>query len=139
MTHEDAQTRLDRITDLLVDDILQTSDKEIMKEAEEDGYDAKNEAKKVYNLIQKTMFEHGKAKIEEAQKRSSAYQGNAKPALKIPGAQKRELFKTLSSKGEAAGFTLAARKEEDLSDRDIESVLEDMLELGLIDEDGNEV
>jgi ATP-dependent protease HslVU (ClpYQ) ATPase subunit len=132
------QDQLGRIVDLMVDDVLEASNEEILQEASEENRDVEDEAQKVHALIQEVVFEHNRSKLEEAKKQYQAHKARNKPHLRVAEIdKKREIFRNLSSNDNTGNLTMAARKEEELSDRDIESVLQDMLELGLIDEDGN--
>ncbi len=132
------QNQIDRIVDLMVDDVLETSNEEILQEVSEENRDVKAEAQRVHALIQEAVFEHNKSKLEEAKKQVKTHKSRSRLQLRVAGIdKKRELLRNLNANDNMVHLTMAARKEEELSDRDIESVLQNMLELGLIDEDGN--
>lgn len=139
MTEEkNIPNQTNHIVDLMVDDVLEASDEDILQEASEENVDVKACTQKVHTLIQEAVFEHNKFKLEEAKRQVQENKTQNKERLSIVGIErKREIFRNLSSNDNEGSFTMAARKEEDLSDHDIESALQDMLELGVIDEDGN--
>jgi hypothetical protein len=130
---------IERLADALVQEILNASDEEIIKEAEEDYGDSKQEAEKTRAIFNKARGLMGKRKLQEAQSELAKHQKHTANIIGIdPGLARRKLDEILKQHPEAGGeFTLAARKGKDLSDEDIIGMLEDLQELGLYNPDDN--
>ena len=131
-----AAIQADRITDFLVEDILNASDEEIMAEAKEDYADVKAEAEHIHKLIKSAIFDHGKTQLKEAKKQFIADKEKRNKNVSVISLEdKRALIRRLSESN--TGLTLAAREENKMSDRDLDACIQSAYELGLIDEEGN--
>ena|GEM_PF-1604392 len=131
-----AAIQADRITDFLVDDILNASDEEIMAEAQEDYADVKAEVEHIHALIQNAVSNHGKTQLKEAKRQCLA--DKEKRVQNVPVIsleEKRALLRRLSESN--TNLTLAAREESEMSARDLDAYIQNACELGLIDKEGN--
>lgn len=126
----------DSLLNMLVDDILDASDEDILEELRAEGLNLCDVAKNASGLVQNVVYEHNQNALEEARAAMLFNKQSTQPSLRVSDMKmKRAILKTLNANDN--GVTLAARKEADLSDRDVDSLLHNMLELGIIDEDGN--
>jgi hypothetical protein len=130
---------LDHLTDALVEDILHTSDKEILSEATEDSGSPAAEATRVREILKTAQTMAAKKRLSVA--RTAVDQQKKEPqrgkVISLTPLQARRTLETVLQKHPESTqeFTLAARKGKDLSDSDILSMLEDLRELGLYDPD----
>jgi hypothetical protein len=128
------------LTDALVDDVLNLSDDEILAEAREDYDDPNRAAQEVSNAIQNVLLKRRKARLLVAQKAYQEHLGrSAKLTRTLSFSEKRALIQRIKSNDAAFNekLTMAARKEDELSENDLDSIINAFLELGLIDENGN--
>lgn len=134
-----AEQKLRRLADAMAKDVEAMSDEEILAEAKETYGDVDRMVAETRQLIENGIAAAGRTHLENARKaikqRSRETQSNV---VRLPLDKKRTILKHLAAKDPALseGFTLAARIEAD-SSADIDGLLEDLVELGLIDGDGN--
>jgi hypothetical protein len=116
----------------MIDDIMEVSDEDILAEFVEDiGSPAEN-AKRMRALFQHTVLLANKSRLKEAQAGAAASRSvTAKAPIQIAEARAR-LRQVLDAHANDKNFTLAARKESELSDADVLDMLEVMQELGLL-------
>lgn len=128
---------LDRLTDALVDDILGASDAEILAEAAELGSDPAQIANDIRTRFETAVLHAGKARMLAARKAVTMDRQRGGAVIPLKGAEARRRYDELvaSDATLASKLTLAARKGEGQSERDIESTIEDLAELGALDED----
>ena len=131
--------QLRHIEDLLIESILEATDEEIFAEFSEEFDNVEEELKHVRDLIKNTVFDCNKAKFEAAKK--ARLQAKNKPELKINSfslERKKAILRAVSSNDNTgARITLAARLETNPSESDLDRDLECLMELGIIDEQGN--
>lgn len=133
--------KLERLCNALADDIDVMSDKELMAELQEVGEDTDAIAKRMRKLISNTIAKVGRHKMEaaragyEAEMYQTSHEGKI---LHWPVHRKRELIHRFAQNDDAfkQKLTLAARKEED-TEEDVDSFIEDLIDLGVIDDEGN--
>ncbi|MCB2009561.1 MAG: hypothetical protein KDF64_02955 [Geminicoccaceae bacterium] len=127
------QDALNRLADALVEDLLETSDQDILAEVREDNDDPSAIAANMRAMFEKTVASAGKARLAAA--RSAIVQDRQRSAVVIsldPAEARRRLERIVANDPETARkLTLAARKGEGLSDSDVLSMLEDLEELGV--------
>lgn len=139
---KDTQQQLARLADSLVEDILSVSDEDILAEAAEDYGDAEAAAEHVRGLIHQAVLESSKSRLAAAREAYQKGRERARPnVLNLPYAEKRAIVDgfVASDSQLKAKLTLAARKGQQLSERDLDSMLDALLELGVIDEEGKPV
>ena len=135
-----ARAALDRLANALVDDILNDSDEVILAEAKEEGVDPARLADEVRQLFERTTAEAGKARLAAAKRAAAdARQSDARVAS-LDSADARRRYDAMIDQDRrlTEKLTLAARKGEGLSERDIESAIEDLAELGAFDEEDDD-
>jgi hypothetical protein len=131
---------LDRLADALVDDILNSSDEDILAEITEDHGDAARLAAEMRALFECTALEAGKTKLAAAREAAAEARHKGATVLNIDPAEARRRYERMVAKDHnlTAKLTLAARKSEGQSQRDIDSAVEDLAELGAFDEEGDD-
>jgi len=128
---------LDRLADALVDDILNTPDEDILAEAAEDAGDPAKIAEEMRTLFERAALEDGKAKLAAARKAAAAARRQGGAVVNLDPNEARRRYKSTVAKDSALAskLTMAARKGEGQSGRDIDSAIEDLAELGALDDD----
>ena len=132
---------LELLYDALVDDILAASDEEIMAEAAEDYEDVDEIVLRSKALVRDAITKTRKRKLQLARSAVDARRGAS--SAKVRGMsidEKREVLRRYiahAPDGLKVVKTLAARKEDELEDQDLEATLEALLRLGAIDDEGN--
>lgn len=141
MRENSHRKKLDRLTDVLVDDILQTPDAEILSEVADQGKSVKAEANSIREILKNAEKQVAKnrlmaAREAVARQKKGEQKAKSKAILLCPKDARIALDTILRKHPESAQeFTLAARKGKDLSDSDVMSMLEDLRELGLYSPD----
>jgi hypothetical protein len=133
---------LNRLADAFADDILGLSDEEVLAEFTDSHGDPAKNAADMRALFEKTVVATNKRRLEAAQAAVASVRRPSAPtpAADIAGARQK-LRRLLASDDAGHHLTLAARKEDELSDADVVGMLEDLNELGVItpdDEPGDE-
>lgn len=137
-----ARAALDRLADVLVEDILSASDEDILAEFRETHGEPEAHAADMRVLFEKSLIAANKRYLTAAKAGVAASHrpaGARVPTIDIAKARAR-LRAVLDAPGLPHQLTLAARKESELSDTDILSILDDLQELGVLppdDEDGS--
>jgi hypothetical protein len=130
--------RLDAISDALGDSIFAAMDQEILEEARLAGLDPTVEAGRLKELMLSTVRAYQQRALRAARQgyEAQAYRA-ASMASAIPSdaAKRRELFSFVLARQPQYSelFTAQHREFTDLTDTDIESYLEDLDELGVLD------
>lgn len=128
---------LDRLADALADDILNVPDEDILAEADEDYGDSAKLAAETRALFERAKLEAGKARLAAAKKAVTAARRQEGAVVSIDPAEGRRRYNEIVARDStlSAKLTMAARKGEGESERDIESAIEDLAELGGLDDD----
>lgn len=129
-----ARAALDRLADALVEDILSASDEDILTEFRESDGDPERNATDMRALFEKGLIAANKKRLAAARAGAAASRrptGAPAPAIDIATARAR-LRAALDAPNFPHKLTLAARKESELSDADILSMLDDLRELGVL-------
>ena len=135
----EARKKLEQLCNALADDIDAMTDEELLAELEEGGEDPDAIGARTGALITDAIADAGRRNLVaaragyEAQK--AARQGNV---LQWPVERKRALIQRFAQNDNALKrkLTLAARKGED-TEADVDSFIEDLIDLGVIDNEGN--
>lgn len=128
---------LSRIDDLVVEDILETSDEEIIAQLNDEEGNAANAIAHTKEVAKKAILMSRKSRLKQAQeavKQSCNVEQNTN-VFALPIEKKKEFIE--NAKRNNNELTLAARNEEDMSENDTDTILQDLIELGIIDENGN--
>lgn len=136
-----ARTALDRLADVLVEDILSASDEDILAQFGETDGDPERHAADMRARFETSLIAANKKRLAAAKAGVAATRRLADgpaPTVDIAAARAR-LRAALDTPGLAQKLTLAARKENELSDADILSMIDDLRELGVLppDDGGN--
>lgn len=128
---------VDRLADEFVDGILNMSDEEVLAEFREDGGDPERHASEMRSMFENSLLAANKARMNAAKagvaSSRRAARGLSAPVVDIANARAR-LRAVIARADRIPGLTLAARKEDELSDSDVVGMLEELAELGLLDD-----
>ena len=136
---DEARLQLERLADALARDIDQLTDEELRREAKEDYGDPDKAIFATKNVIQQAISAHGKRRLAAARRAYEAQSAKVGAKLfELSTERKRELVERFASNDNKLRerLTMAARNQENLED-DIDSFLEDLIELGVIDDEDN--
>jgi hypothetical protein len=129
---KEASDALDRLATALVDDVLTTSDAEILAEFREDGGDPDQHAAEMRSLFERSVLASNKSRLKAAKAGVARAKASTLSSTPVDMTKARELLHgVLKVLPEAQRLTLAARKESELSDSDVVGLLEDLRELGV--------
>ena len=137
MKKHDTNQLPEAVADILVDEILEASDEEIYEMTQEQYGNVESHVDRKKSLIRAAVMNNRKAKLKEAQKIVSEKRrtNDRSNVMDLSPASKRQLIEKVKASNQS--LTLAARNAEDISDNDASSLLQDFIDLGVIDEDGN--
>jgi hypothetical protein len=130
---KDSRPGLHRLTEALVEDILAASDEELEGDVRAAGQDPTEMASSARATIEAALSASRKARLKRAQSEISRTRGQDTNVVRLqPTDARARLSALLSAHPErTAAFTMAARKAGELSDADVQALLEDLEELGL--------
>ena len=134
-----ARRQLERLADALVRDIDQLTDEELRRETKEDYDDPDKAIFATKNVVQQAISAHGKRRLTAARRAYEAQSAIVGVKLfELSTERKRELIERFANNDNKPRerLTMAARNQENL-EYDIDSFLEDLIELGVIDNEGN--
>ncbi|WP_441234474.1 hypothetical protein [Bradyrhizobium sp. 930_D9_N1_4] len=130
---DDTKAGLRRLKLAMVDDLLKASDQEVLAQFVEDFGSAEANAKHMREAFEKTILLTNKDRLRAARAGVTASKISS-PAPTIPIAEARaRLRQVMAAHAGDKTFTLAARKESELTDADVLDMLEAMRDLGLIE------
>ena len=135
----EARRQLDRLADALARDVDRLTDHELLREAAESYGDPEMAAAETRGLIEAAIAAHGRRRLTAARQAYEDQTRRARPnVVELSLEKKRALVNKFAGddKQLREKLTMAARNEED-SEADIDSFLEDLIELGVIDDEGN--
>lgn len=140
MTGHDRKEReaLDRLADALVEDILSASDEDILAEFRETHGDPDRNAAELRDLFGKSLLDANKKRLAAAKAGAAANRQPVRASIIVPidmQAARARLRAIANAPGLPHRVTLAARKENELSDNDVRGMLEDLRELGVLPPD----
>lgn len=131
---------LARLTNSLVEDIMETSDDEVLAEAAEDFDDVDAVVNHARDLIEGVIVEAGKRRMQRAKEAVRERQQRGGPnVIHLPDEKKREILRRFAAQQPQSvqKITQAARKEGELTGNDLDAMLEALFQLGVIDDQGN--
>jgi len=133
--------QLERLNDALIQDIADLSDEEVFAEAIERFGDPQQEIERLRGLIDGALLRASKTKLHEAKSSLAAYNKTySNNVVALPMSKKRAVIERFTTQDPELQkkLTLAARKGEGINtENDIEGMFGDLIDLGLIDEEGN--
>jgi hypothetical protein len=130
------------LADELVTDLLQLSDAELLAEIEAEGRDPEVEAARVRETITAAMTVRGKARLKQARAALDAARGAAlgrRAPLKI--VDRMAVLTRFASNDDKLRqrLTMAARNGGGITDQEIDDILNDLRDIGAIDDEGNPI
>jgi hypothetical protein len=138
---------LHALCDALTDSTIGASDEEVIEEARLNGEDPNREAGRLKSLMLATVKSHQQRALREARQAYDAQEQRPSKGSFVPStpAERRDLFSFVLAKQPQYTelFTAQHREFTDLTDDDIETYLEDLDELGILEkvkpdsDDGN--
>jgi hypothetical protein len=129
---EEARKAIRALRRVMVDDIMAASDEEILTQFAEDVGSPNENAARMRALFEGTVLLANKVRLQAARAGAVASKASS-PSSPIPISEARaRLRQVLDAHAHDKSFTLAARKESELSDADVLDMLEVMRELGLL-------
>lgn len=136
---ESDRTALERLTDRLVDDILEASDADILEEFRELGGDPEANAAAMAGVFRRAVLAANKTRLFAARAAMHAHSAqSSKPLNVTPADARRMLRKFIDQSQHRNEITMAARKESELSDADVIEALEELRRLGVLTGDEGE-
>jgi hypothetical protein len=135
----DARVKLDRLGEALAKDLDKLSGNELSEEIAADDDDGEKTVARMRNLIESAIAESGRRRLARARQAYDAIERKQRAkVIQLPLDRKKALVAHFAHSASALPerLTLAARNE-DNSEADLDSLLEDLLELGVIDDEGN--
>jgi len=136
--NSDARVKLDRLSEALAKDLDTLSDDELSEEIAADS-DVEKTVNHMRQLVESAIAEAGRRRLANARQGYEAIaEKQRSKVIQLPLNRKKELVAHFAHGANALPerLTLAARNE-DNSEADLDSLLEDLLELGVIDDEGN--
>jgi hypothetical protein len=134
----DARVKLDRLGEALAKDLDTLSEHELSEEIAADS-DIEKTVNHMRQLVESAITEAGRRRLAKARQGYKAVaEKQRSKVIQLPLSRKKELVAHFAHNAGALPerLTLAARNE-DNSEADLDSLLEDLLELGVIDDEGN--
>ena len=137
----DNKPNLFQFADALVDDLMALSDDELLGEVREDGVDPDVLAKELREKVEARITTDNKARLARAREEMSAARAAqaSSRVVSLPSARKQQILGQFAANdGQLRQrLTMAARKGEGASEREVDDILRDLLDLGAIDDEGN--
>jgi hypothetical protein len=129
---KEAQEAIRALRQVIADDIIAASDEEILTQFAEDVGSPDENAARMRALLERAVLLANKARLQAARAGAVASKASS-PNSPTPIFDARaRLRQVLDAHAHDKSFTLAARKESELSDSDVLDMLEVMRELGLL-------
>jgi hypothetical protein len=130
---KEARKPLHGLRQAMADDIMETSDEDILVQFAEDFGPPAENAARMGALFEKTILLANKGRLRAARAGAAAAKISSASSPIPIGEARARLRQALDANAQDKTFTLAARKESELSDADVLDMLEAMRELGLLE------
>lgn len=138
MTGKPKEDGPEALAERLVDDLFETSDAELLEEFRKDGSSPERHAADMRARFEKILIASNKGKLTAAKAAVAADRGANRSASPIDiNVARAKVRAILDRPNVTQRLSLAARKESELSDQDVLSMLEDLEELGVLPKDGD--
>ncbi|MEQ8353984.1 MAG: hypothetical protein RH942_00490 [Kiloniellaceae bacterium] len=139
VSREEARQKLERLADALCRDIDHMSDAELLREVVDDFSNPEQTALDIKRQVGQLVSEFGRKRLVDARRGyEAATSGAMQRSHALSLERKRELVERFAASDSdlREKLTMAARNQEDF-ESDIDSFIEDLIELGVIDREGN--
>lgn len=136
----EALEKLGRLAETLADDVMAATSDEIHAEMCEEYGSIEAAAARVHGVISAAIMQSGRRKFEAARaEMEKAKRAGAAAVVPLSIADKRRIVQRYATNDGTLDreLTLAARKGQQMSEPELDSFLEDLLDLGAIDERGD--
>lgn len=130
---EEAKVKMRALADVMLRDIAEATDDEILVQFNEDVGSPDENAVRMRALFEQTVLVANKSRLLAARTAVVTTQVTNKNVLLPVGEARARLRQVLDAHSNDETFTLAARKESELSDSDVLDLLEVIRELGLLE------
>jgi len=131
------QQKLDALIDALGESVLEESDEELFEDLRRKGVDIHTESARIKAMLQSTVKTFQQRALEtarEAYKRQIERMETQRYSIPETATERREMFSFITKQSALADFVTAQYRDlESLTDNDIETYLEDLAELGILD------
>lgn len=129
------------LSDALVDDLMALSDEDLLAEVRESGADPETVARQLREQIEARIASDNRARLERARDEMNAARAAraSSGVVNLPLARKQQILGQFAANDGSLRqrLTMAARKGDGASEREIDDILRDLLDLGAIDDEGN--
>lgn len=129
------------LADALVEDWMTRSDEEVFAEIRDDGLDPEDVAAQLRAHIEGLIAENGKSRLARARAGLAGARADraSSSMFLLPISRKQEILAQFAANDGRLRdrMTMAARKGEGASEREINDILRDLRDLGAIDDQGN--
>ena len=130
--------RLEAMFNALAESICNASDDELLEDLRQEGVDPEAEANRLKEMMLDTLKafqQRGLVSAQEGYRRRVEQLEGGKYPIPESRQERRSLFSLILQQPQYAGLVTAQYRDfKDLSDEDIETCLEDLAELGILDE-----
>ena len=130
--------RLEAMVDALAESICNESDDELLEDLRQEGVDPEAEANRLKDMMLDTLKafqQRGLVSAQEGYRRRVEQLEKKKYPIPENRQAQRSLFSFVLQQPQYAGLVTAQYRDlKDLSDEDLETCLEDLAELGILDE-----
>lgn len=126
---------LDWLVDALVEDVISASEEDILAEAVEEGIDSVQVATDMRAIFERAVNEGGKAKLAAAKAAVRLATSQPETGYKANMQEARRRYEAMFGRADDLTLTMAARKGKGESERDIDSAIEDLAELGALEDE----
>jgi hypothetical protein len=144
----EARRQLRRVAESMADDIFGMTDEEFLDELEASGENLGELARRGEEAIARGLAESGRRKLTAAREgyraaaeRDRDRRAGASNVVKLPLGDKRRILERFAANDPElrAKLTMAARhgQDEKISENDLDTLLEDLRDVGAIDDEGN--
>lgn len=132
---------LNQLIDEAVEDLMKLSDAELMAELAEEGVDPEAEAQSARNAIAVGIARAGRARLVAARTAVDRDRTARVVRAPVPVALRASILERFANDDPKlkSRLTMAARNGEGITEQEIDSILADLRELGVIDDEGNPI
>ena len=125
---------LDRLAAFHIEEILDVSEEALLADLSDEGENSTEAINAAKGVFERASAGVAKQKFAEAKKAVAAYRERSRNIVNLdPATARRRLEEILAAEPETRKkLTLAARNDKGLSDGDVQGMLEDLAELGLL-------
>ncbi len=135
MGNEESSIReqLNRLSDEMIDDIINTPDAEILREVKEEYGDPSFLANRAREILKKSQIKAGKYRLQSAREELKKTENKVQKDVENISNFKEALSRFIKDNPEFEDeLTLAARNGKEITEEDAKSILEDLVELKYI-------